>query len=41
MELGREELAARRRRVVKTAWLLAVIALLIFAAFVLSGVLNS
>ncbi len=41
MEPGREELAARRRRAVKTAWLLAAVALIIFTAFVLSGVLNS
>lgn len=31
----------RRGRAVKTAWLLAVIAAMIFIAFILSGVLGS
>jgi predicted nucleic acid-binding Zn ribbon protein len=31
----------QRRRAVKTAWLLAAVAALIFIAFVLSGVLGS
>jgi hypothetical protein len=37
----RDEFAARRNRAVKTAWVLALVAALIFIAFVLSGVLNS
>jgi hypothetical protein len=37
----RNDLQAQRRRAVKTAWLLAVIAAGIFTAFVLSGVLKS
>lgn len=32
---------ARRSRAVKTAWVLAVVAALIFIAFILSGVLGS
>jgi len=39
--LERNEIAERRSRAVRTAWLLAAIAALIFAAFILSGVLNS
>jgi len=35
----RDQLKSQRSRAVKTAWLLAAIAALIFIAFVLSGVL--
>jgi hypothetical protein len=35
------DIKQQRRRAVKTAWLLAAIAALIFIAFVLSGVLKS
>lgn len=35
----RDQLKARRSQAVKTAWLLAAIAALIFIAFILSGVL--
>jgi hypothetical protein len=38
---GRDEIAARRSRAVKTAWVLALVAALIFITFILSGVLNS
>ena len=38
---GREDIKAQRKRAVKTAWVLAIIAALIFAAFVLSGVLGT
>jgi hypothetical protein len=38
---GREEIEARRSRAVRTAWLLAAIAAVIFAGFILSGVLRS
>ena len=37
----RDEFATRRNRAVKTAWVLAAIAALIFITFILSGVLNS
>ena len=37
----RDEIAARRSRAVKTAWVLALVAALIFITFILSGVLNS
>ena len=37
----RDEIAARRSRAVKTAWVLALVAALIFMTFILSGVLNS
>lgn len=37
----RDEIAARRNRAVRTAWVVAVIAALIFITFILSGVLNS
>jgi len=40
-KVRREELASKRRRAVRTAWLLAAVAFLIFLAFILSGVLNS
>jgi hypothetical protein len=36
-----DDMQARRNRAVKTAWVLAVIAALIFIAFILSGVLGS
>jgi len=38
---SREDLNAQRKRAVKTAWLLAIVATLIFFAFILSGVLGS
>jgi hypothetical protein len=38
---GRENLDRQRSRAVKTAVLLGVVAALIFAAFILSGVLKS
>ena len=38
---GRDEIIQRRSRAVKTAWLLAAVAALIFIVFILSGVLNS
>jgi len=42
MELSkRSDIEEQRSRAVKTAWLLALIATLIFIAFVLSGVLGS
>jgi len=42
METGqRDEIAERRSRAVRTAWVLAAVAALIFTAFVLSGVLKS
>jgi hypothetical protein len=36
-----EEIAARRSKAVKTAWLLAAVAALVFVGFVLSGVLRA
>jgi len=36
-----DDINHRRGRAVKTAWLLAAIALLIFIAFILSGVLGT
>jgi hypothetical protein len=36
----RDQLKTRRGRAVKTAWLLAAVAALIFIAFILSGVLG-
>ena len=39
--LDRDEIRARRNQAVKTAWVLAAIALMIFVAFILSGVLGS
>ncbi len=38
---GQDDFKKRRRQAVKTAWLLAAIATLIFIAFILSGVLGS
>jgi len=38
---SRDEIKMRRRRAVKTAWLLALIAAIIFTAFILSGVLGT
>jgi hypothetical protein len=40
-QVNRDELATRRSRAVRTAWLLAAVAAMIFVAFVLSGVLKS
>ena len=37
----RDEIAARRSRAVKPAWVLALVAALIFITFIMSGVLNS
>lgn len=39
-EQEQRDLRRRRSNAVRTAWVLAVIALIIFAAFVLSGVLG-
>lgn len=39
--MDRDDLKAQRNRAVKTAWVLAAIALLIFITFILSGVLGS
>jgi hypothetical protein len=36
-----DDMQARRSRAVKTAWFLAIVAALIFIAFILSGVLGS
>jgi hypothetical protein len=36
-----DEIEGRRKRVLKTAWLLAVVAMMIFFVFILSGVLGS
>ena len=42
MEMANQgNIKEQRRRAVKTAWLLAAIAALIFIAFILSGVLES
>lgn len=42
MELAKNHnMQERRNRAVKTAWVLALIALAIFIAFILSGVLGS
>lgn len=38
---GGNDINHRRGRAVKTAWLLGAVALLIFIAFILSGVLGS
>jgi hypothetical protein len=38
---SRKDLEAQRSKAVKTAWLLALVATLIFFAFILSGVLGS
>jgi len=38
---GHNNVSAQRRRAVRTAWMLAVVAALIFIAFILSGVLNA
>ena len=40
-ERSPEEIAARRRQAVKTAWALAAVALLVFIGFILSGVLRA
>jgi hypothetical protein len=36
-----DEIEGRRKRVLKTAWLFAVVAMIIFIAFILSGVLGT
>ncbi len=36
-----DSISNKRKRAVRTAWVLAVIAALIFVAFILSGVLGS
>lgn len=36
-----DALQARRKRAVKTAWLLAAVAITVFVAFLLSGILGS
>lgn len=41
MNQSNEQVKQQRGRAVKTAWLLAAIALAIFVAFILSGVLNA
>jgi hypothetical protein len=42
MELtGQDNIENRRKRAVRTAWALALVAALIFIAFILSGVLGS
>jgi uncharacterized membrane protein len=38
---GQDKLSEQRRRAVKTAWVLAIVAAVIFIAFILSGVLGS
>jgi len=38
---GSDDIKKRRNRAVKTAWLLALVAAMIFIAFVLSGVLGT
>jgi len=38
---NRDDIKARRRSAVKTAWALGIIAAMIFVAFILSGVLSS
>lgn len=40
-DLDRDDLQAQRRRAVKTAWVLAAVAIAVFTAFVLSGVLGN
>jgi hypothetical protein len=37
----RKNIEAQRKRAVKTAWMLAAVAFLIFVAFIMSGVLES
>ena len=39
--MNQDDMRKQRNRVVKTAWLLAAIAALIFITFILSGVLGS
>jgi hypothetical protein len=36
-----DDIRNRRRRAVKTAWALAIVAIMIFVAFILSGVLGT
>jgi hypothetical protein len=40
-KISRDEIAERRNRAVKTAWLLGAVAALIFIVFILSGVVKS
>lgn len=37
----RDEMQLKRKRAVKTAWLLAAVAITVFVAFLLSGILGS
>jgi len=39
--VGPDDMKNRRSRVLKTAWLLALVAAMIFIAFILSGVLGT
>jgi len=39
--VGSDDMKDRRSRVLKTAWLLAFVAAMIFIAFILSGVLGT
>mgnify|MGYP001551513833 CR=1 FL=1 len=39
--MKRNDMQAQRSRVVKTAWVLAIVAAVIFVAFILSGVLGA
>jgi len=41
VDADRDEVAERRSRAVKTAWLLGAVAALVFVVFILSGVLKS
>jgi len=41
IDADRDEIEARRHRAVRTAWVLALVAALIFVTFILSGVLHS
>jgi hypothetical protein len=38
---ARDDIKERRKRTLKTAWLLAAVAIVIFIAFILSGVLGT
>ena len=40
-QADRDDITARRRRAVRTAWLLAAVAFAVFAAFIWSGVKGS
>lgn len=41
MDRDSSQIQKRRRRAVQTAWTLAIVAALIFVAFILSGVLKA